>query len=196
MSARKVSSIVCLVLCTMQFNAHANSAYRISECKVSAKMLGSATYSSIENPSTELLALNDHQSNVKASVNDIPSMPHPSTDKKLAVDKKLAPEQVIPGNAGVNESIDSLVEKDTTLTYEYDLKTGLLKPQINDIVALFFAEYTPYWEEGVDFNQEWFGSYSIKSEDRWEMLNKVLQSYGLSLKVTKNDVLHFNKVNN
>lgn len=80
--------------------------------------------------------------------------------------------------------------------FEYELSTGLLKPQINNIISAFFVEYTPYWEEGVEFNQEWFGSYKLVSQDRWELLNQVLKSYGLSLKVKKNDVLHFSKVNN
>lgn len=78
--------------------------------------------------------------------------------------------------------------------FEFTLKNGLLKKQINNLLGKYFSEYTPYWEEGVDFNEEWFGEFTLTSEDRWGLLNKLLDSYSLSLKVKKNDVLHFNKV--
>lgn len=86
------------------------------------------------------------------------------------------------------------VEETVAYQYEFTLKSGLLKQQINALLKKYFKEYAPYWEEGVDFNAEWFGDYTIKADDRWVLLNQLLDSYQLSLKVKKNDVLHFNKV--
>jgi hypothetical protein len=73
--------------------------------------------------------------------------------------------------------------------YSFTMKTGLLRPQINALVEANFPSYTVFWHDEVI--EQWLGEHTIQSDDRWEILNETIHSYGITLTVTKNGVLEF-----
>lgn len=76
---------------------------------------------------------------------------------------------------------DLLVKKnpvvDEATAFTYRLSSGLLKPQLQELVRKYLPSYEVYWGN-YEGKHEWYGDATIKGNSVEELLNKITSSYG------------------
>lgn len=74
--------------------------------------------------------------------------------------------------------------------YSYRMESGLLKTQVNNMITELFPEYTPFWGN-YKGRHEWFGDFTIEHADRWKILDSIMTTFGIKVKVAPNYVIEF-----
>ena len=93
------------------------------------------------------------------------------------------------GDAVVEVVIDEPVEPDP-IVHSFTLKGGLLKTQLERLLAEHFSDYTPYWDS-YEGRHEWYGTYTIEHENRWKILDAITSTYEIRVDVSSNNVIEF-----
>lgn len=75
--------------------------------------------------------------------------------------------------------------------YEFEFSDGLLRPQLEKLTRSFFPEFSVSWDN-YHIPYRWQGHYLLKGDDRWALLNRVVESFAITVTVNGNYVMEFN----
>lgn len=75
--------------------------------------------------------------------------------------------------------------------YEHRFVDGLLRPQLEALTTNFFPEFSVSWDN-YHIPYRWQGEFLLKGKDRWALLNRVVESFGIGVTVNGNFVMEFN----
>lgn len=75
----------------------------------------------------------------------------------------------------INESDDDVVN--ISPKYQVTLQSGLLKPQLNELVRKYLPSHDVYWGN-YEGKHEWYGEAVIKGDSIEDLLNEITSSYG------------------
>lgn len=76
------------------------------------------------------------------------------------------------------------------VSYEYKFHDGLLRPQLEALTNSFFPEFSISWDK-YHIPYRWQGEFLLTGKDRWALLNRVVESFGISVTVNGNFVMEF-----
>tara|TARA_B100000508_G_C11454996_1_gene276247 strand:- start:320 stop:904 length:585 start_codon:yes stop_codon:yes gene_type:complete len=73
--------------------------------------------------------------------------------------------------------LDENNSEDMAQTLEFELHSGLLKPQLDKLVSKYLPSHEIYWGS-YEGKHEWYGNQVIKGESLESILNQITSSYG------------------
>lgn len=94
------------------------------------------------------------------------------------------------GDMNVASAFDEQARITENNEYRFKLYNGLVKTQMDFMVAELFPEYTPYWGR-YEGRHEWFGQHELVSKDRWELIDKLATTFNIQVEVYPNNVIEF-----
>ena len=73
--------------------------------------------------------------------------------------------------------LDGNDSEDISQVLEFELHSGLLKPQLDKLVSKYLPSHEIYWGS-YEGKHEWYGNQVIKGESLESILNQITSSYG------------------
>lgn len=112
---------------------------------------------------------------------EVVPMENTSEDKSFSAVAEASMEDV-QAHVQSNENelkapLDGNDSEDMSQVLEFELHSGLLKPQLDKLVSKYLPSHEIYWGS-YEGKHEWYGNQVIKGESLESILNQITSSYG------------------